>query len=79
MLSAGDLVPGDETAWKEVAMKGFALDFALVALIMIAGFAVTGNLDGVMGLGFCILFGALFATVRGVVRRRARSRGLSAR
>lgn len=54
-------------------MKRFAIDFAVVALVLLAGFAVTGNLDDAGGYVFCVAFGLLFATVRLVVARARRA------
>jgi hypothetical protein len=47
-------------------------DALVVALLMIAGFGVTGNLDSPAAYGFCVLFGVLFAGVRWAYRRHAR-------
>ena len=68
---------GTTTAGKGDDMKLVVLDFVIVTALVLAGFALTGNLESVASYGFCALIGAVFACARWLRRRAAATRTAS--
>ncbi len=51
-------------------MRKFIIDVAIVAAVVLVGFAVTGHLDSPGGFVFSVIFGVAYAACRWGYRRR---------